>query len=381
VEGGATRLHHLLLFWGPFAIILVPFVLWALLRDGGTRWLTSSRVQIALAPSVLILIVWVLWVLAKGSVGNFGDQLSARGANWLTDLGLMAMLTATILAAWRELDGSEREEERRLILFALVATGVGVLLVLGSNFFFVNDTFGTRMNTVFKLYYQAWALLALASAIALYSLGTAWLSDTSAPFTRGKALRWGWAGASGLVLVAALVYPLTATLNRTDDLGGPRTLDGLAYAERNNPDEFAAVRWLDDHVEGEAVVAEAVGGSYSSAGRVSAWTGIPTILGWPGHELQWRGSYGPFEGREVDVDRIFGGTDEAETKELLAKYDVRYIFVGSVEREKYPEEALDRFGGMFDIVFQQGNVIIYRVSPAALEDVAQAPVENDADAG
>jgi uncharacterized membrane protein len=101
VEGGATRPHHALIFWGPFAVLLVPFVLWVLMRDGGRRWLTSDRVQLALAPSALILAVWALWVLAKGGFGNLGDQLSARGANWLTDLGLIALLAATILALAR----------------------------------------------------------------------------------------------------------------------------------------------------------------------------------------------------------------------------------------------------------------------------------------
>jgi YYY domain-containing protein len=384
VEGGATRLHHALIFWGPFAVLLVPFVLWTLLRDEGRRWLTPERVRLAVAPSALILVVWAIWVLAKGGAGNLGDQLSARGANWITDLALIALLTTTILALWRELDGSGREGEQRLVVFALIASGVGALLVLGAQFFFVNDTFGSRMNTVFKLYYQAWLLLAVASALALYHLASAWLSGPATPWSWGRTWRWAWAGASGLVLVAALVYPLTATLNRTDEFGGPRGLDGLAFARRNDPDELEAVRWLADHVEGKAVVAEAVGGSYSPAGRVSAWTGIPTILGWPFHEVQWRGSFGPLEDREADVDRIFGSTDADETKDLLAKYGVSYVFVGSVERDKYPQEALDKFQDMFEVAFQQGNVTVYRVvSPVALEEMSynRVRVENHADAG
>ncbi len=370
VEGGATRFHHALIFWGPFAVLLVPFVLWVLLRNDGRRWLNFDRIQLALAPSALILVVWGLWVLTKGGLGNLGDQLSARGANWFTDLALMALLATTILALWRQLEGSGQDGEERPVLFALIATSVGVLLVLGAEFFFVNDTFGTRMNTVFKLYYQAWLLLALASALALYYLGSAWLSQLPIRWSSARTWGWVWGGASALVLAAALLYPLTATLNRTDAFEGPRGLDGLAFARRTDPDEFDAVRWLADHVKGEAVVAEAVGGSYSAAGRVSAWTGISTILGWPGHELQWRGSYGPFEGREGDVDRIFGGTDTDETKDLLAKYGVDYVFVGSVEHQDYSQEALDKFRSMFEVAFQQGDVTIYRVSPMELEEAS-----------
>ena len=41
------------------------------------------------------------------------------------------------------------------------------LHVLLPEFVYVRDLFGTRMNTVFKLYYQGWLLLGIGSAYGI----------------------------------------------------------------------------------------------------------------------------------------------------------------------------------------------------------------------
>ena len=58
-------------------------------------------------------------------------------------------------------------------LILVVTVGL-LLLVLGTEFFYVGDVFNSRMNTVFKLYYQAWMMLALAGGFALYYLASRW---------------------------------------------------------------------------------------------------------------------------------------------------------------------------------------------------------------
>ena len=61
--------------------------------------------------------------------------------------------------------------------------------------------------------------------------------------------------------------------------------------------------------------------------------------------MLWRGDRQLIDARVADVDIIFGGTDPDRTFELLNKYDVHYIFVGPMEREKYGPDVASRFSG------------------------------------
>jgi uncharacterized membrane protein len=166
--------------------------------------------------------------------------------------------------------------------------------------------------------------------------------------------------------VAALVYPVAATFNRTNGFDVPRTLDGLAFA-RPGPD-FGAVDWLRGHVDGTAVVAEAVGSSYGSAARVAAWTGLSTPIGWPGHEQQWRCKPGSscriLEGRFEDIERLYRTTDEEEARAILDKYGVDFVFVGSLEKENYPQEGLAKFERMLPVAYQDAGATVYRAASA-----------------
>ena len=173
----------------------------------------------------------------------------------------------------------------RLISSLLLMIGLALLLALAPEFVYLRDLFGSRMNTVFKFYYQAWLLLALASAYGLSRLAE-----------RGTAL---WLKLPALILAGVLTlgglwYPLAAIPSKADNFRGQPTLDGLAYLRRANPGDVAAIEWLRANVAPDAVVLEATGGSYSpeGAGRVSMSTGNPTLLGWDFHERQWRGNEG-----------------------------------------------------------------------------------------
>ncbi|MFQ5988250.1 MAG: hypothetical protein ACE5H6_05325, partial [Dehalococcoidia bacterium] len=147
----------------------------------------------------------------------------------------------------------------------------------------------------------------------------------------------------------------------TNAFGGEPTLDGLAFAERTNPAEYEAIEWLNSNVGGAPVIVEAAGGYFTNYFRVSARTGLPTILGSPGHELQWRGSYVLFEGREEDIHLIYESEDMGEVEETLEKYNVTYVYVGHLEREQYGMEVGEKFADFMDVVFENEGVTIYKV--------------------
>ncbi|MBI2863329.1 MAG: hypothetical protein HYX94_02050, partial [Chloroflexi bacterium] len=183
-----------------------------------------------------------------------------------------------------------------------------------------------------------------------------------------RLLRGGWRpvgfallGLVGVLLVGALVYPVASVFSKTNGFAGPPTLDGTAYVKRENPGEHQAIQWLMDNAPAGSVVVEATGGQYSEYARVATRTGLPTILGWAGHEWQWRGSDKAYVGRAEDLDTIYRSVDRAQVLTLLAKYKATYVYAGHLERSKYGQPALDRFAAFMDTVFRNETTAIYKV--------------------
>lgn len=357
-----TRPVDLFIFWGPMAAALVPFIVWRLWEAHRERPLTAREVLTAVAPAGVLFLGWLFWdpvsavadamgVPLREAAAGLGGRLDARAGEYLTLIALAALLGGAMLALWRE---TERASPRMLTIVALTFGALGTLLVYGPELFYLVDSFGTRMNTVFKLWFQAWVLLGVASACAAYELWKAWLATER----RGAGLVW--AGAAAIVLLGGLLYPVGATLARTDGLRGPRTMDGLAFVRTLDPGEYEAIRWLYERRRDDIVIAEAVGNDYTYGGRMSAATGIPAPLQWPGHELQWRGETESQGSRQSDIDRLYRSTNPEDVADVVNRYGITFVIVGRTEREQFPDEGLSKFGDVLGPpVFQSGETRIY----------------------
>ncbi len=149
-------------------------------------------------------------------------------------------------------------------------------------------------------------------------------------------------------------------------MAGQSTLDGLAFLQESAPDEAAALAWIAYNTEPGDIVLTAAGSSYDGAtGRVAAATGRPTLLGWSGsHERLWRrrspAVMAEIAAREQDIPAIYTTTDIAAAQQLLRRYNVQYVFVGPTERRLYGGPGLDKFDVFLELVFQQGEVRLYR---------------------
>jgi uncharacterized membrane protein len=134
----------------------------------------------------------------------------------------------------------------------------------------------------------------------------------------------------------------------------------MAWLERSSADDADAIGWLRSRVAGAPTILETVGPDFDPAGaaRVSTFTGLPTVLGWAGHETQWGHDTGS---RGNDVIELYGTTSIARARKLLDRYRVGYVFVGSLERAEYPEESLRKFARLGRIVFRRGGTTVYRV--------------------
>jgi uncharacterized membrane protein len=173
-----------------------------------------------------------------------------------------------------------------------------------------------------------------------------------------------------ILLIASAYYPVGAVLDRTGITGqshsfSDNTLDGLAFVADADQGEYAAIQWLRDRAPWGRIV-EAVGDDYSEYGRISGSTGLPTILGWKGHELQWRGGTKLLDGREEDITKIYQSSDPQEVGRLLKKYDVTYVYLGRREKSSYGGLRLSDLDGILETVFDQDGVVIYKVYSGTL---------------
>ncbi|MCA1644528.1 MAG: DUF2298 domain-containing protein [Chloroflexi bacterium] len=280
------------------------------------------------------------WLLAAGGP-ILGAALAALGQ---PGPGLLVAVLATLLP-WPGLLA-------RFDPAAAMVVGVGGLamaMLLGVELVFLDDVFHSRMNTVFKFHENAWLLGALAAGVGLALVGR---------FT--LRARWIVASCAALLIAAGMVYPLTAIATRLSERPseGP-TLDGLAFL---SPDERTAVRWLADQngPGGRVVIAEALGDEYSSAAHMSTYSGAATVLGWAGHELQWRGPLPELAARQSDLAALYRDAPPETIRAMLDRYAVRFVVVGDVERKSYGEAVTARFDNVLTVALRAGNTVLYR---------------------
>ena len=372
-----TRGTHL---WIMFGSLLLPVLAWLLFtwrrgyRPAGYRPAWKHGLIFALAVTAglwLLSFVVGLGLAARGEVlwiygATSGDSLLlvealarrlAQPGTWLTLIGLLT-ITWALLTARPE---AETEPEAREISapadrFVLLLILLGAGLVLFPEFFYLFDQFSNRMNTIFKFYFQAWIVWSLAAAYGLAVL----LREL-----RGGAYLATVLG-TAILLVMSLAYPFFGLLERLASADYSQlSLDGAAAIQRYSPDDMAAIDWLSEAPVG--VLAEAVGGSYSGYARVSTFSGQPAVLGWPGHESQWRGGEEEKGSREADIELLYRANRWEQMQAILQRYQIRYVYVGSLERGKYRvNRAL--YNRYLNPVFQNQQVTIYEVPPILLAE-------------
>lgn len=368
-----TRGGHL---WVMFGVLLIPIACFLafLWNKHGSRPVLRKSFLVVAGIFLFLLLLSILLGVAIAQIPAVGDLfLSSYAApnisgllrealarrlvspgGWIT---LLTLLSFALALLWPRStgDGSQRRWLRPETGFALLLVLFGGLLVTGPEFFFLRDQFGNRMNTIFKFYYQAWLMWGVVAAFG------------SAVLVRELSFAKAWLYKISLVVLIAMgmTYTVFAFWNKTAGFSPSQgwTLDGTQYMQRQSPDELAAIQWLASAPDG--VIAEAVGNQYSAYARVATLSGQPNVLGWPGHENQWRGGALEMGSRQADIQRLFCSRDWAEAEAIINQYGIRYIFIGPLERSAY---TVDTCGtGLFEAkfaqnlppVFQQGDVIIY----------------------
>ncbi|RPJ26536.1 MAG: hypothetical protein EHM33_11210, partial [Chloroflexi bacterium] len=351
-----TRGAHIWVMWGTLFVPLFAYLIYLWRNRTPAGWRASLFTTLGLLI-VLLLAMFVIGLLAQWLKPDLVKSiLEGQGRDAATFIAesMMRRLTyigslLTLLALFVPVLAFLFRSENNSSAFVLLLIALGALLIIGPDFLYLRDNFGWRINTIFKFYYQAWIVLSLASAYGIIVLLRRLRGAANVVFSVVFAL----------VLMVGLTYPALSLPNKTNNFKPPfgYTLDDFERVQRENPDEAAGMRWLEAAPDG--VVAEAVGGAYSSYARISIYTGLPTVLGWDNHESQWRDQ--ALQGtRKSDIEMLYTTNDWITTQEIINRYHIRYIFVGNLERSTYPvnEEKFNRF---LKPVFQQGSVTVYEV--------------------
>jgi len=355
--------------WVMFGTLLIPLVLYVMyqLRTGSGN--LRRGMSLALAFTVLLFVfslafagLAALTPAGQGGIELLGapdaaaflqESLSRRltgFGGWATLLVLLGLAVASLVRK-DDSDTPPTRVQAEPSSFVVLMILIGTLLVLGPEFVYLRDQFGTRMNTVFKFYYQTWLLWGTAAGFGAAFL----LQNVRGAGARVLAARAGIGTAVVLSIAIGLFYPVLSIQTRTNNFQQAWTLDGTGNSYLSGED-VAAAEWLKSAPMGTLV--EAVGGQYSAYGRISGHSGIPTLLGWPGHEAQWRGGYDEQGSRQGDVEKIYRSGSWAETKALLEAYNVRYVYVGNLERSTYAVNEA-KFRRFLTPVYEQGSVVIY----------------------
>lgn len=242
-----------------------------------------------------------------------------------------------------------------------VLLGISALgLIVIPEIVYVRDIYEkeyARSNTMFKLTYQAFTMFGILLGYAMIRL---WME-------KKHVIRKVLTSAVFACFVGCCFYTATAVhawFGQVWDPSQYQGLDATAYLETTFPEDAAAIRWLNDNVTGDPVVLEANGDSYSDYERVSAMTGLPTVLGWYVHEWLWRGDTGALNERAQEVETIYTSTNQEEVKALLEKYQVEYIFVGAREREKYESLNESMLQSLGNVVFSDEQSQTYMLQVA-----------------
>lgn len=433
-----TYFPQFFLMFGPFLLILSGFLAvmsWRGRLRMNWRWgFGAVGISVAIIAVVTLGFLLVLALVPNvqslslqfiNETGGMEANLSAlllRRLTYLpvTLLGLLAIFVVVsrlFPRAPRFPDGQPTITLTKSSAFVLLLVAIGAVLVIAPEFVHLVDVFSSRINTIFKFYYQVWALWAIASAYAVYSvLGEnreqrptptlrylfggmvvlivmsgslyfffgVYARTFNEPFQSGFGAKSYFIGDSRLVVADGQDVNAGQVLLESAIVGGQtvvapyngqvqlreRTLWVRAnYSIDGGPlmidrDDYTAIQCLAKiAVDGEIAI-EAELHAYNAAyGRVASLTGIPILLGWEGHERQWRGNtIGEILGsRPSDIDRFYRDLRWEVALEVIQRYGINYVMFGATEIQQYTVTGEQKFVENLIPVCQSGATTIYKV--------------------
>jgi YYY domain-containing protein len=310
------------------------------------------------SPIYMLFILWGLPIFFAISFTwfHFGENLKPKIKSLFrgeTLVKLIAKLTGTAIEVKNNSKlyiVNYKLAPSDILVFLLLIVSFG--LIIFPEFFYFHDIYPLhyRANTMFKLGYQAFIMFGIANAYILVRL------------LQSKKVGPLFLVFSFLFSVLVSIYPYFAIKSYYGNLKNYKTLNGMNWLQAQYPSDFEAINWIRKNIPGQPVILEGVGESYTDYARISAFTGLPTVIGWPVHEWLWRGTYDEAGKRVAEMQQLFETSDINLAKNMLQKYNVKYVFIGQLEKQKYPKLEEEKFGKLGKIIFNNGTTKIYELA-------------------
>ncbi len=352
-EGPKTPVWSYLLHWGLILFLIAWWFAWELYQWLATTrlsqlpaWMKKKQILIGFAAGIGTLFLALL--ILKVKIALFAVPLAT--------LALFLLIIT-------------KNDAKRLAFFMI---GTGLLLTIVVELVYLVGDVG-RMNVVFKLYHQAWMLLTLPLGLAVVTL----FKDMS---SWRPSRQYLFQIPLFILVFIALLFPVLASQDKMSDRmspTAPKTLDGMKYMETsvynmNGIDmdlsqDYRAIQWLQDNVEGSPVIVEAQAYEYRWGNRFTIYTGLPGVVGWNYHQRQQRAILqdNSVQNRVDEVNAFYESQDQEFVRDFLERYGVKYIIVGQQEVAVYSYAGLDKFlswdGLLWNEVYRDAGTAIYEV--------------------
>jgi uncharacterized membrane protein len=317
--------------------------------------------------TALLAIVWYLNFSPISSgirIAKEHSPLWQLAVMWAPHLSFASLLT--LLVWWKR---SQLSKAQRFIAhFVLGMTMTSLLLIIFPEFFYFTDIYASypRANTMFKLVFQAFMWLALLFAL-LVSLLPSYLSSLK---KRGRLqllrrvlrdLILVYLPLAVFIYFTSFSYSYLAYRSYYGEWKNYQGLNGMAWLQRKAPADWQIIQYLKEREKDQINIVEAVGESYSEFARVSAFSGMSTILGWRVHEWLWRASWDQPSTRTDHVRKIYEQPLSQKSRGLLDEYQVKYIVIASKEREAYPTLDLNGLLQLGELAWTDGYNYLIRL--------------------
>ncbi len=235
-------------------------------------------------------------------------------------------------------------------LFVVVLSLCAIGLIVTPEFIYIKDIYdnGTlRTNTVFKCVFQAYLMFDIIIGYIFVKV-----------LTKRKCAVKSICVVCFVLWIGTLGYFNNAIHSAFLDYHVYTGLDASVFLDIESPADAHAIRWLKENVDSDAVILEANGDSYTLNNRISVFTGNPTVLGWWGHEYLWRSNGIAEEPKEVServnqIQLFYNSTDDNLIQNIIEKYNIKYIYVGKCEWEKFPNMNVEFLKSFGNVVFEE----------------------------